>query len=145
MFRKTRISRVIEALKDLEKNIEEIAIEAVPDGFPERLNVEQLNKGLDNRGKFLNPKYRSKKYATFKQARNSKPPFRTPDLRLTGKYHRAFRARYRRREIVIVNDDSKDARLSAKYLNIKGLNERSMKQVRRAVLPVIRKAFKQSI
>lgn len=143
----TVISRVIKGLQAFKRQAPKITLAVIKsrNGLIVELQQEQLERGEDNTGKFIAPKYRNDRYARGKQAQNPKPPFGTPDLKKTGKYHRAFKEKYSSKEIKVNNTDSKDESLSKKYDNIKGLNDTSLTQLRTKILPDLRQELKNMI
>jgi hypothetical protein len=109
----------------------------------EELNRGQLEEGLTANGTAIRPKYRNPKYARFKQGKNSKPPSGTPDLKLTGKYHKSITAKFQGKKITLEATDSKDKDLSQKYGNeIKGLNSDSLEKLRNLLLNDLRIQFR---
>tara|TARA_Y100000034_G_C6756401_1_gene336599 strand:+ start:137 stop:529 length:393 start_codon:yes stop_codon:yes gene_type:complete len=89
----------------------------------EDLNAEQLEIGVDSDMNKL-ADYRNPAYARFKKGMGS---ISSPvaDLKLTGKYHKAIKAKTQGNKIKIINTDSKYEELIKKYPNHLGLTEES--------------------
>lgn len=140
----TAFAKIVTNLKQLQNNLDAEIVNILKNGHPgliEDLNREMLLDGRNNEGQLIRPKYRNSKYARRKQALNSKPPLGTPDIKLTGKYHKSLKAKFQGNDILIDSSDSKDADLSAKYEGIKGLGPPEEFQLREAVTPDLRTLF----
>lgn len=134
------IAKIVDKLKFIESSQDTIIREIIDDNTREieLLNITQLKKGLNVKGKNIRPEYASKSYAKFKQSKNSKPQSGTPDLKLTGKYYSKMQVKVKSKEFEIVNTDSKDAELSSKYGSVtafKGLTNNSKSKLRELILP----------
>jgi len=57
----------------------------------QQANVNNLLKGETIKGDKITPKYKNPKYASFKNSKNSKPGRGTPDLKVTGRYHKTIK------------------------------------------------------
>jgi hypothetical protein len=79
------------------------------------INREQLLQGIESSGNKISPEYASKSYARRKQSMNSAPGLGTPDLKLTGEFHRQLIAKVSEEEIVFSSRDEKNDRLVSKY------------------------------
>lgn len=137
----TVIKQVIDGLKFLQAN-EQAIVKEILVGKSEEiedLQRDQLLRGKTNEGKNISPKYRNPRYASKKQAMNSKPATGVPDLKLTGRYHRAIKVKFGSDSGKFINTDAKDARLSKKYDNIKGLSPISIAKLKEIAVIEFRK------
>lgn len=87
----------------------------------EQKNREQMLAGKTKDGKAIAPKYRSSKYASAKNAMNPAPGLGTPDLKLTGEFHRLLDVEVGKVNFDIVSLDDKGPELEDKYPAIFGL------------------------
>jgi 3-methyladenine DNA glycosylase AlkD len=119
-----------EALKQNEKKILDI-------------NREQLIEGKFSNDKPIRPKYASKKYAAKKQSMNSRPKYGTPDLKLTGDFHKSLYLD----GITVKSNDKKAKQLEHKYnsyiSSMYGINTKFVKEIRKLTLPEVQKKFKE--
>ena len=97
------------------------------------LQTEQLMHGKDSTGGEIAPSYRNNAYADYKHAKNPLAGHGTPDLRLTGDFHRAIY--FDTNKMQPTSDDPKTPSLEEKYSNngknpIFGLNEESLQKYR---------------
>lgn len=144
----TRLRRVIKNLESLRAEKDSFVLlllkqqsESIADQ-----NREQLSKGKDANGKAIRPKYKNKRYAAKKQAMGSKAPLGTPDLKLTGKYHKSLKPKFTGKKFTIQSTDKKDKMLSSKYGDeIKGLNKEALKLVRKEIIPEIKTKLRERI
>ena len=96
------------------------------------LQKEQLLSGKDSTGEDIAPSYRSVAYADFKQGMNSRPEYRTPDLKLTGAFYSGI---YFNTDLMNpTSSDPKTPSLEEKYGNsgknpVLGLNNESLKDL----------------
>lgn len=89
------------------------------------IQQEQLLSGLNAKGEKIG-KYRSNKYARVKNQMNPRPGLGTPDLKVTGDFHRGIFVDARTDTYVIESGDDKNADLQDKYgKEILGLNKDS--------------------
>lgn len=132
----TRIASIIKGLEFIRDNEERIVKELLQSKNEEIVDLQkdQLLRGKTNKEENVAPRYSNPRYAARKQSMNGRPPAGVPDLKLTGRYHRGFRAVINSDTIDLQNRDSKDARLSAKYAHIKGLSPKSVAKLRDIVL-----------
>lgn len=128
-----RNAQRLDPLETLSESIEENA-EYIAD-----LNTSQLSEGVNSLGQSLDPKYKMAEYAKMKKAMGAKPPFGTPDLKLTGAFYEGFRAEPLKADkggIFITSDDSKASKLAGKYgANIFGLTDKSRADLKTVLLP----------
>jgi len=100
----------------------------------EDLNADQLDRGLDVTGNKFKRKYRNDDYARFKKHIGSiSSP--TPDLKVTGKYHRAIKLQKKGLKFQMINTDSKYQELIGKYPNHLGLTVGSRKVLAEDLVP----------
>jgi hypothetical protein len=92
-------------------------------------NRDQLLKGKDNENKNIQPKYASAEYADYKQSKNSQPEFGIPDLKDTGDFQDKMILAISSDNFMITSTDEKTPELTVKYLDIFGLNEKSLEVV----------------
>lgn len=137
----TRIASIIKGLEYIRDNEERIVKELLQSKNEEIVDLQkdQLLRGKTNMEENVAPRYANPRYAARKQAMNGKPPAGVPDLKLTGRYHRGFRAVINNDTIDMQNRDNKDARLSAKYAHIKGLSNKSVGKLRDIVRPELKR------
>lgn len=90
------------------------------------LNTEQqLFKGLDALGGFINPPYRSPAYATFKLHLN---PLGVVDLKYEGNFYRGFVLKADSFPVTITSTDSKTKEITKKYGDeIFGLDKKNLR------------------
>ena len=115
------VSRVI---KDLEKIVLDSAMElkeTIAD-----LNVKQLEDGKRVDGASIVPEYQSQDYAKAKKAIGATPALGTPDLKVTGDFHKGIYADLRGNYIYTYSTDSKADKLNSKYRQIFGLTKESI-------------------
>ncbi len=145
------VDRIIRNLKSLDVN--EWIGDAIDPNQAERLNREQLEAGLGNDQRKLRPKYKgsranasasSKRYARKKSSLNSKPGFGTPDLKLTGEYHRSLDAKIKGDELILLSNDPKDKFLE-KWDKRKGLTDKSVKKIQKDIKPKLRESFLREV
>jgi hypothetical protein len=107
------------------------------------LNRKQLMAGLTKKGEKIEPKYRSKPYASQKTYLNSRPGAGTPDLKLTGAFHRSIEARAYASQLELMAGDKKAPRLIIRYPGILGLTPDNIVFLQREyLLPHMRNAIK---
>jgi hypothetical protein len=87
-----------------------------------------LEHGKDKSGEDIAPSYRNDAYAAMKQGMNSLPQYGTPDLKLTGAFHRAIY--FDTDKMQPTSDDPKTPSLEEKYNDIFGLNEEYLQKLR---------------
>lgn len=115
------------AAVDLEQLKFKVALDN--ENFISDKNRDQLLTGKDNEGRNIQPKYRSDTYADVKQTVNSQPDFGVPDLKATGDFHKGIITAFSGDSYMVTSTDSKTPELSVKYLDIFGLNEKSLEVV----------------
>lgn len=80
------------------------------------LNRKQLKSGKTSKGDPVQPSYNSTIYALDKNRSNSLPGLGTPDLYLTGAFHRGFYAQVKAgKSIIFGSTDMKSSDLEANY------------------------------
>ena len=90
------------------------------------LNREQLLDGNLNTGDGIIPTYAWEWFANEKHSMNSRPGYGTPDLYLTGAFHRSITAKVSGDTIIFDASDDKKADLEGQYSNdIFGLTPQS--------------------
>ena len=93
------------------------------------LQKKQLLQGKDSDGEDIKPLYRSGSYSAVKQRMNSLPSYGTPDLKLTGSFHRSIY--FDANTISLKSSDAKTPSLMEKYgEQTLGLNEDSIEEYR---------------
>lgn len=118
--------------KDIQKRIKEIDKQKLLEQSAEKngdvavkMNKEQLLKGKDSNNEDLE-NYSDLLYAAYKQGLNPIPPFGTPDLKLTGAFHKGFYFNSINDRFIIDSKDVKRNRLAGKYsTDIFGLNKQN--------------------
>ena len=108
-------------LLDTNKIIQDSLVETMP-AF-EQANKDQLRGGINNKGESILPRYKSQKYADFKQSLNEFPGNGVPDLFLTGEFYRLIDAEVGKDVIDIISKDDKGPELENKYPDIFGLGK----------------------
>lgn len=119
------VSRVI---KNLDKIVLDSAMElkeTIAD-----LNVKQLEEGKRVDGANIIPEYQSDVYAKAKKSIGAKPSLGTPDLKLTGDFHRGIYADRKADYIFTYSKDSKADKLNSKYRQIFGLTAESIGELK---------------
>jgi len=99
------------------------------------LNVEQLSKGLTNKGELIKPGYVLDSYAQYKRSIGSKAPFGTPDLILEGDFTGSFFTTKKSDGILIDSSDIKTGALTGKYKGAFGLNPASESEFNKTLIP----------
>jgi len=110
-------------------------------------NQEQMELGLTSDGKKIGW-YSGLSYAKFKHDMNPLPPFRVPDLHLTGAFYSRMRAfPITAGTVSITSDDQKTHDLEEKYGgDIFGLQEESAIDVsENVIMPSFREKFKKQV
>lgn len=117
------------------------AVEQSTEEFAD-LNREQLMYGYDAKGNRLRD-YKSKSYAKKKAEMNPLAGFGTPDLRLTGAFHKSLGVNPTWGKAVPTASDSKTEKLLGMFKSNDplGLNETSMKKYREILQPLIIQAL----
>ncbi len=129
------MSAITNLLRDLENVIKlqrQFAVEAIEkkEGLISELVVRQMESGVDGTGGPIRPEY-SPRYAAFKG-------FKTPNLKLTGAFHKSVFADAVSDGIETGATDEKTGKLEAKYSkNILSLTERSIDAITESILPDI--------
>ena len=97
-------------------NLDQLARDAVKSTLPflADLNREQLRQGQDANG-LIRPQYRPHYGARKRRLSTYRAPFPTPDLYLTGKYHKRIKAFLSGTVYKIYSEDSKRGLLEEKY------------------------------
>lgn len=117
---------------------EAAAIEAIRDNteWIEDANTDQMMKGEQPNGSKISPEYRSTEYANLKQALYPNPQRSkfTPNLKLSGAFHRALEAKPTKNQVVFENSDPKTPKLLAKYGDVFGLNEENTNELKTGII-----------
>ncbi|MDR2775626.1 MAG: hypothetical protein LBC19_12970 [Tannerella sp.] len=110
------------------------------------VNQEQLQMGQKKDGSKVGW-YRSEQYAQFKNSMNPLPPFRVPDLRLTGAFYAGMKLDIAGDSFVISSSDSKAPDLVEKYgEEILGISEEGAQLVKEEItMPAMRKKTKEAL
>lgn len=88
------------------------------------MNRRQMEEGKTREGDLIEPLYRSVIYARGKkELYGSKAPFRVPDLKLTGEFHKGMVLEVDDRDYYLYSTDEKAGMLAEKYKNIFGLSD----------------------
>lgn len=135
-------------LRDLRKRMQGFnmakEVEAIINSNSEKiaqLNIDQQRRGQDAFGKPLG-KYKSRKYAEAKHARNPRAPFGVYDFWLTGDFQSEFKAGAKNGAFTILSTNYKYERLTEKSPNAFGLNNESIQIARREIIrPALSQAF----
>lgn len=128
------VSRVV---KDLEKIVLDSAME-LKDSIAD-LNVKQLEEGKRTDGNSIIPEYQSQNYAKAKKAIGAKPASGTPDLKLTGDFHKGIYADLKGNYIYTYSSDSKADKLNSKYRQIFGLTFESIATLKPDLTEILQK------
>lgn len=105
-------------------DVDELCREAVTQNASKlvTMNKRQLEVGETITGGSIKPSYRSRLYAKYKQLEmGSQSPLGTPDLKLTGDFHKGFFLTVEDNEYFIESSDEKTGMLVDKYKDIFGL------------------------
>lgn len=134
-------------LKKVISNFDNIILEAAMESKETiaDLQVEQLEEGKTEKGTNIIPEYQSESYASAKKAIGAKPPKFTPDLKLTGDFHRGIYAKLEKNYIVTDSTDDKTGMLTEKYPDIWGLSDQKQAQFNKEVAPNIAKRLKNEL
>lgn len=89
------------------------------------LNVEQLSKGLTNKGEFISPVLQSDEYSQGKKSKGGKAPFGVPDMINEGDFTSGFYIEQKGDQFLIDSRDPKSSELESKYDGIFGLTNDS--------------------
>jgi hypothetical protein len=107
------------------------------------LNRRQLEVGKNAEGQTVGA-YRSSAYAKFKKEMGSKAPYRVPDLKLTGAFHKGFFLEVEDNDYYIQSTDEKAPALAEKYDKIFGLTKESQQVAKEFNTRTLGKIFKQA-
>ncbi len=77
------------------------------------LNRSQLEAGKSAEGGAIEPKYKTKRYADFKQKIGSKAPTGTPDLKVKGTFQEQFEMKLFESAVEIFSKDSNKAKVGS--------------------------------
>ena len=140
----TTIFQIANKIKSINLDLlMEDAIRANEDNI-NKLNREQLEKGINSEGQKITPKYKSDVYAKRKQKLNSLPSFGTPDLKITGNLHDEIGVIVEGRDVFINSFDPKVKFKSIKqYDNLFGLTKENKSKNRNINNRTLVKLFKQ--
>lgn len=83
--------------------------------FAIRMNQNQLLDGEDSNDSEITPNYKSAMYAAFKNSKNSRPGFGTPDLRNTGRFQDLMKFIKKGNQYFVTSIDEKTGMLVTKY------------------------------
>lgn len=134
------LREIIEKLKAFDP--EAVAIEAVEENvaFIEDANAQQLLEGEQPNGSKIEPQYKSEEYADLKESLypNPKRDKFTPNLKLSGDFHEAIRAKPTKEEIIFENTDPKAPKLLRDYGDVLGLSEKHKEELKNDyILPAL--------
>lgn len=143
----------LERLTRLRESLQRLPMEALVGdavaantGNIEQMQREQLLDGRGKDGEKLEPRYVSKPYASKKAAINARPGKGTPDLYLTGAYHKSITSRAYASQVEIVATDFKAKFLVPRYPNAIGLNVFNVVRLQREmVLPFLQSKLRSII
>ena len=80
------------------------------------INKDQLQDGKRKDGSLIVPQYQSQSYAKWKNKKNGRPPFKTPDLKKTGAFYAGFKLKILSKgEFDIYSSDRKSEMLRGRY------------------------------
>lgn len=100
------------------------------------LNQQQLDKGLDSKGKDLGP------YKNF----NYKGRFRPKDLLRTGEWRGKFTVTAGKKEAILFSQDRKDDLLTGEYgPDIHGVPRQQYPTIEEAILPILQESFAKEV
>ena len=101
------------------------------------LNVKQMEQGIGSDDKAITPEYASIEYAKLKKSIGSAAPEGTPDLKITGEFHRGVEAIKKGEAILMWSTDEKTPKLDKKYPKALGLNKKSKAELKPDLLEVM--------
>lgn len=129
-------------------DVRETAVEVIRENSDAivAINQGQLSMGQKKDGRKVGW-YRSEQYAQFKNSMNPLPPFRVPDLRLTGAFYGGMKLDISGDKFNITSTDSKTPELVEKYgEDIFGLSEESAQMAKEEVtMPAFRKRAREKL
>lgn len=110
------------------------------------INKRNLRGGIDTEGARITPSY-ALNYAMFKETLPSYmvPARGTPDLYLTGAFHRSITLKVGNRSYQLVASDKKTKKLTKKYGKILGLHMKSVEEVRFHTQNEFNKLYKHAV
>lgn len=111
------------------------------------LNKIQLTEGKTTKNTAIKPSY-SPKYAAFKQSLGTLAPFGTPDLKLSGAFHKGIEYVAEGNQYYAISQDEKTRFLVApvgRYDNILGLSKENQQKATIKVTKSFVKLWKKSI
>lgn len=128
-------------VKRLKNDINDIVLDAVITHSDEvtDLQVSQLEDGIHPDGKNITPQYASDAYAKFKKALGSAAPMGTPDLKLTGAFHRGVNVKRSGKYVVIDSSDKKTKSLEEKYNGLFGFAPQNKPTLVNIILETVQK------
>jgi len=103
------------------------------------LNVKQMEKGIDSDDNPIEPPYATLEYSKLKKAIGSQAPEGTPDLKVTGEFHRGVEAIKKGNAILMWSTDEKTPKLDRKYPKALGLNKKSKTELKPDLIEVLQK------
>ncbi len=134
---------LIAVVKDINRNPDELIIEALRSAHIEELVIEvnqnQLDAGIDANGNPIDPLYTE---TTIRYKISKGQEFRWVTLKDTGKFQKSFKVIYRNDEIEIVATDSKRKKLRDKYgAAILGLTQESIESLKAPLLEAVKEVI----
>jgi|SRR5688572_12541051 len=109
-------------IEDVLKNFESVQLEEAIPRIVRSLsaelidyNLDQLAHGITSENVLIQPRYRSRDYAGYKNTLNPKAGFGVPDLKLAGDFYAGFYVQLNGMTFEFGSRDSKSALLEGKY------------------------------
>jgi hypothetical protein len=137
---KNNLSGVVSKLEEMTLDSAMDVKETIAD-----LNVEQLERGVTAQDKPIVPQYQSENYAAYKKAIGAKPKKFTPDLKVSGDFHRSIHAKRYNKLIETDSSDWKAEHLIEKYEGIMGLTKKNQAELNKEILPNLVKRIKDEL
>ncbi len=112
------MTRIIDALNNFESIHLKDAVPRIIRSLSAELidyNLDQLAHGITSENVIIQPRYRSRDYAGYKNTLNPKAGFGVPDLKLTGDFYAGFYVQLSGMVFEFGSRDSKSALLEGKY------------------------------
>lgn len=123
---RTVFSGILQAVKRIEKDFDELILDEVKEKETEIIEIntdEQLFRGLTSRGQNIRPKYSP---STIERKKRKRQPYDRVTLKDEGDFHRSFFIRYSRDSFEIDSKDEKRKYLEKRYEDIYGLTDDSI-------------------
>jgi len=135
----------IEDLKKLDSSIDQIVIDLIKDNekLVIKMNLANLNSGINNKSEKLVPPYRP---STVKRKKRKGQPFNRVTLKDEGDFHEGFFVEYGEDEFSLQGDDPKTRYLIRKYGNdIFGLTEENIDELKNKIRERLTEEIKKRI